>query len=153
MWRIDLVALIITELVFSTKALTVRLESTEHALSHVTVVETEIQTTGEQLLVLTGHGLSLISLQSNSSTQLMNGSFTDVAYESVHGEVVTLVEYGNKIQVILLWDSNDLLRPVVSLKLEPRPCWDGWAFENEPSTFRRCNHRRFCCNAQGLTCK
>ena len=112
---------IIAELIFLTTALTVAIGSTEHAFSLVTVAETEIQATGDQLLVITNAGLRLVSLQSNSSTLLFKASFTDVAHESVHGEVATLLEYGNNMQAVFLWDTNDLLRPV-SLKLTAEPC-------------------------------
>ena len=127
-------SLIIAGLVLFAKALTVRLDSTEHALGHVTVAETKIETIGDQLLVVTHYGLNLISLQSNTSVLLINGSFTDVAYESIHGEILTLAEYEDKSQTIILWDANDLLRPV-SLKLAPKPCWSAREFEHESSTF------------------
>ena len=145
---VNLVAYLVTGLACFTTAMTITLDSSKVALNHLTIAETKIGAADEQLLVITDDGLQLVSLQSNSSALLFNGSFSDVAYESVHGEVVTLVEYENKSQVIILWDSNDFSTPR-SLKLTPETCWNAREFETESGTFRQFMHnlRLFHCHA------
>ena len=131
-----LIATGIFQTIFPTAAMNITLDSADEALSHLTVAQPNVETAGDKLLFKTKSGLIILSFGSNSSTVrtqlLINGSFTDVAHESVHGEIVTLVEYGKDSQAIMLWDADDLLRPR-SLNLRVDPCWSAADFENKTS--------------------
>ena len=125
--------MVATGFVVTTQSMKIAPDNADHILSHVTVAAAKIiETAGDQLLFITDKGLQLASLQSSSSVPLFYGSFTDVAQEPTHGQIVTLVEYRNKSQAIVFWDTNDFLNPR-GLKLTPDPCWNGKKFENESS--------------------
>ena len=135
MWEFCLGVCAVVEAIFSTNAMVMTLDSSDMAPTYFATNGTGIETAGEQLLVLTNDGLHLISLQFNSSALLLKGVFTDVAYESVHGEIVTLVEYKNNKQGIIFWDTNNEISKPTSLRLTPEPCWKAWEFKNESSIY------------------